>query len=50
MLISVVQSQAQGIREGQSLTLSVAPEHVVVLPGKFALGNGASRAGQVEPA
>ena len=26
------------VREGQSLTLSVAPEHVVVLPGKFAVG------------
>ena len=45
VLISVLQSQSQGIREGQSLTLSVAPEHVVVLPGKFALGNGIARAG-----
>jgi hypothetical protein len=36
--VSVFQSQSQGLREGQSLTLSVAPEHVVVLPGKFALG------------
>jgi ABC-type Fe3+/spermidine/putrescine transport system ATPase subunit len=42
ILVSVLQSQSQGLREGQSLTLSVAPEHVVVLPGKFALG-GASR-------
>ena len=25
----VLQSQSQGLREGQSLTLSVAPEHVV---------------------
>ena len=48
--ISAIQSQSQSIREGQSLTLSVAPEHVVVLPGKFALGNGTRRAGQVEPA
>jgi ABC-type Fe3+/spermidine/putrescine transport system ATPase subunit len=32
-----LQSQSQGLREGQSLTLSVPPEHVVVLPGKFAV-------------
>jgi ABC-type Fe3+/spermidine/putrescine transport system ATPase subunit len=50
VLVSVLQSQSQGLREGQSLTLSVAPEHVVVLPGKFALGNGVPRAGDVEPA
>ena len=43
VLISVLQSQSQGLREGQSLTLSVPPEHVVVLPGKFALGNGVPR-------
>jgi ABC-type Fe3+/spermidine/putrescine transport system ATPase subunit len=45
ILVSVLQSQSPGMREGQSLTLSVAPEHVVVLPGKFALGgasNGSS--------
>jgi ABC-type Fe3+/spermidine/putrescine transport system ATPase subunit len=35
--ISAIQSQSQNVREGQSLTLSVAPEHVVVLPGKFAV-------------
>ncbi len=45
VLISVIQSQAQGIREGQGLTLSVAPEHVVVLPGKFALGGSANGTG-----
>jgi ABC-type Fe3+/spermidine/putrescine transport system ATPase subunit len=50
VLVSVLQSQSQGLREGQSLTLAVAPEHVVVLPGKFALGNGVPRAGDVEPA
>jgi ABC-type Fe3+/spermidine/putrescine transport system ATPase subunit len=49
VLMSVLQCQSQGIREGQSLTLSVAPEHVVVLPGKFALGDGFSRGGDVEP-
>jgi ABC-type Fe3+/spermidine/putrescine transport system ATPase subunit len=38
ILVSVLQSHSQGLREGQSLTLSVAPEHVVVLPGKFAVG------------
>lgn len=50
VLVSVLQSQSQGLREGQSLTLSVAPEHVVVLPGKFALANGIAPAGEVEPA
>jgi ABC-type Fe3+/spermidine/putrescine transport system ATPase subunit len=50
VLVSVLQSQSQGIREGQALTLSIAPEHVVVLPGKFALGNGVPRAGDIEPA
>ena len=32
-----LQSQSQGLREGQSLTLSVPPEQVVVLLGKYAL-------------
>jgi ABC-type Fe3+/spermidine/putrescine transport system ATPase subunit len=32
-----LQSQSQTLREGQSLTVSVPPEHVVVLPGKFAV-------------
>lgn len=32
-----LQSQTQSLREGQSLTLSIPPEHVVILPGKFAL-------------
>jgi ABC-type Fe3+/spermidine/putrescine transport system ATPase subunit len=36
--VSAIQSQSQSVREGQSVTLSVAPEHVVVLPGKFAVG------------
>jgi ABC-type Fe3+/spermidine/putrescine transport system ATPase subunit len=48
VLVSVLQSQSLGLREGQSLTLSVAPEHVVVLPGKFAIGNGVPRAGDIE--
>ena len=39
--ISAIQSQSQNVREGQSLTLSVAPEHVVVLPGKFAVARPA---------
>jgi ABC-type Fe3+/spermidine/putrescine transport system ATPase subunit len=38
IVVSVLQSQSQALREGQSLTVSVAPEHVVVLPGKFAVG------------
>jgi hypothetical protein len=32
-----LQSQSQSLREGQSLTVHVTPEHVVVLPAKFAL-------------
>jgi ABC-type Fe3+/spermidine/putrescine transport system ATPase subunit len=36
--VSILQSQFQGLREGQSLTLSVAPEFVTLLPGKFAVG------------
>jgi ABC-type Fe3+/spermidine/putrescine transport system ATPase subunit len=38
VVVSALQSQSTSLREGQSLTLSVAPEHVVVLPGKFAVG------------
>jgi ABC-type Fe3+/spermidine/putrescine transport system ATPase subunit len=34
-----LQNQSLSLREGQSLTLSVAPEHVTLLPGKFAVGN-----------
>ena len=36
----VLQSQFQGLREGQSLTLSVSPEFVTLLPGKFAVRSG----------
>jgi ABC-type Fe3+/spermidine/putrescine transport system ATPase subunit len=46
--VSVLQSQSQGFREGQSLTLSVAPEHVVVLPGKFAVGRASQWTGGSE--
>jgi len=35
----VLQNQSPGLREGQSLTLSVSPEFVTLLPGKFAVGN-----------
>jgi ABC-type Fe3+/spermidine/putrescine transport system ATPase subunit len=35
----LLQSQSPGLREGQSLTLSVPPEFVTLLPGKFAVGN-----------
>ncbi len=41
IIVSALQSQSQNLREGQVLTLSVAPEHVVVLPGKFAVGKPA---------
>jgi ABC-type Fe3+/spermidine/putrescine transport system ATPase subunit len=33
-----LQSQSQSLREGQSLTVSVAPEHVVVLIGRYPAG------------
>jgi ABC-type Fe3+/spermidine/putrescine transport system ATPase subunit len=36
--ISALQSLTSSLREGQSVTLCVAPEHVVVLAGKFAVG------------
>jgi ABC-type Fe3+/spermidine/putrescine transport system ATPase subunit len=36
--VSILQCQFQGLREGQSLTLSVSPEFVTILPGKFAVG------------
>jgi ABC-type Fe3+/spermidine/putrescine transport system ATPase subunit len=39
--VAAIQSQSQHVREGQSLTLAVAPEHVVVLPGKFAVAGPA---------
>jgi spermidine/putrescine transport system ATP-binding protein len=32
-----LQSQSQVLREGQSLTIHVTPDHVVVLPAKYAL-------------
>ncbi len=32
-----LQSQSQGLREGQGLTVHVTPDHVVVLPAKYAL-------------
>ena len=35
----VLQNQSPGLREGQSLTLSVSPEFVTLLQGKFAVGN-----------
>ncbi|MFI5455592.1 MAG: ABC transporter ATP-binding protein [Isosphaerales bacterium] len=41
IIVSALQSQSQNLREGQVLTLSVAPEHVVILPGKFAVGKPA---------
>jgi ABC-type Fe3+/spermidine/putrescine transport system ATPase subunit len=37
--VAAIQSQSHHVREGQSLTLAVAPEHVVVLPGKFAVAS-----------
>ena len=37
ILAIALQSQSGGLREGQSLSVSVAPEAVVVLPGKYAV-------------
>jgi ABC-type Fe3+/spermidine/putrescine transport system ATPase subunit len=38
IMVSALQNQSHNVREGQVVTLAVAPEHVVVLPGKFTLG------------
>lgn len=38
LVATALQCQSQTLREGQGLTLSVPPEHVVVLPGKYAVG------------
>ncbi len=32
-----LQSQSQGLREGQSLTIHVTPDHVVILPARYSL-------------
>ncbi|HMB08069.1 MAG TPA: ABC transporter ATP-binding protein [Isosphaeraceae bacterium] len=40
VLALALQSQSHHLREGQSLTLSVPPEHVVVLLGKYAVPRG----------
>jgi ABC-type Fe3+/spermidine/putrescine transport system ATPase subunit len=37
ILALTLQSQSHSLREGQSITLSVPPEHVIVLPGKYAV-------------
>ncbi len=37
VIFAPLQSQAKDLREGQSATLAVAPENVVVLPGRFAV-------------
>jgi ABC-type Fe3+/spermidine/putrescine transport system ATPase subunit len=37
IVCTALQSQSQSLREGQGLTLAVAPDHVVVLPGKYAV-------------
>jgi ABC-type Fe3+/spermidine/putrescine transport system ATPase subunit len=37
VVATALQSHSPSLREGQGLTLSVAPEHVVVLPGKYAV-------------
>ena len=36
----VFQSRSAQLREGQTVTLSVAPEHVPLLMGKFAVAGG----------
>ncbi len=37
VVATALQSQSQTLRDGQGVTLSVSPEHVVVLPGKYAV-------------
>jgi ABC-type Fe3+/spermidine/putrescine transport system ATPase subunit len=37
VLALALQGQSQHLRAGQGVTLAVAPEHVVVLPGKYAV-------------
>jgi ABC-type Fe3+/spermidine/putrescine transport system ATPase subunit len=44
-----LQSQSQGLREGQSLTVHVTPEHVIVLPAKYALNLESAAAASVGP-
>ncbi len=44
-----LQSQSQGLREGQGLTVHVTPEHVVVLPARFALAPEPEPAAPVDP-
>ncbi|MFO0892269.1 MAG: TOBE domain-containing protein, partial [Isosphaeraceae bacterium] len=39
IIVRALQVHSVGLREGQSLTLSVAPESVALLPGKFAVAN-----------
>ncbi len=36
LVASALHPQAPDLREGQSLTVAVAPEHVVVLLGRYA--------------
>jgi hypothetical protein len=36
---NVLQSHTAGLRQGQSLSLAVHPESVILLPGKFAVAS-----------
>jgi ABC-type Fe3+/spermidine/putrescine transport system ATPase subunit len=44
-----LQSQSQGIREGQSLTVHVIPDHVIVLPARYALNPESAAASTLAP-
>jgi ABC-type Fe3+/spermidine/putrescine transport system ATPase subunit len=41
VVVLALQSQSSQVREGQGVTLSIAPENVALLPGKYAVGGGA---------
>jgi ABC-type Fe3+/spermidine/putrescine transport system ATPase subunit len=44
-----LQSQSQGLREGQSLTVHVTPDHVIILPAKYALNPESAAASSAGP-
>jgi ABC-type Fe3+/spermidine/putrescine transport system ATPase subunit len=44
-----LQPQSQNLREGQAVTIHVSPEHVIVLPARFALNPEAMPAIPIDP-
>lgn len=45
-----LQSQSQGLREGQGLTIHVTPDHVVILPARYSLPTEPTPAPAQDPA